>query len=87
MGSYYISRFTGQEIDEMLARLAKSIYPSMNCPNCGAPITSGVCEYCGTKHYEPKLDKAFRINTGGNGGTGFCGNGGAGVVWTYENKR
>lgn len=24
-----------------------------NCPNCGAPITSFVCEYCGTPHYKP----------------------------------
>lgn len=21
-----------------------------NCPNCGAPITGPVCEYCGTRH-------------------------------------
>lgn len=21
-----------------------------NCPNCGAPITSNKCEYCGTVH-------------------------------------
>ncbi len=21
-----------------------------NCPNCGAPITGSVCEYCGTRH-------------------------------------
>lgn len=21
-----------------------------NCPNCGAPITGPVCEYCGTMH-------------------------------------
>lgn len=21
-----------------------------NCPNCGAPITGDVCEYCGTRH-------------------------------------
>lgn len=21
-----------------------------NCPNCGAPVTGGVCEYCGTRH-------------------------------------
>ena len=20
----------------------------LNCPNCGAPITGNVCEYCGT---------------------------------------
>ena len=20
----------------------------MNCPNCGAPVTGGRCEYCGT---------------------------------------
>jgi hypothetical protein len=22
-----------------------------NCPNCGAPITGSVCEYCGTRHW------------------------------------
>ena len=22
--------------------------PMLNCPNCGAPITGGKCEYCGT---------------------------------------
>lgn len=22
-----------------------------NCPNCGAPITGPVCEYCGTRHW------------------------------------
>lgn len=21
-----------------------------NCPNCGAPVTGRVCEYCGTRH-------------------------------------
>lgn len=21
-----------------------------NCPNCGAPITGDVCEYCGTRY-------------------------------------
>lgn len=21
-----------------------------NCPNCGAPISGPVCEYCGTRH-------------------------------------
>ncbi len=24
----------------------------LNCPNCGAPITNGVCEYCGTQFYD-----------------------------------
>lgn len=24
----------------------------LNCPNCGAPITSGECEYCGTLFYD-----------------------------------
>lgn len=24
-----------------------------NCPNCGAPITSYRCEYCGTKFESP----------------------------------
>ena len=21
----------------------------MNCPNCGAPIAGGICEYCGSR--------------------------------------
>lgn len=25
-----------------------------NCPNCGAPITSYICEYCGTELEKPK---------------------------------
>lgn len=25
-----------------------------NCPNCGAPITSYICEYCGTAFEKPK---------------------------------
>lgn len=25
-----------------------------NCPNCGAPITSYICEYCGTEFEKPK---------------------------------
>lgn len=31
---------------------------SCNCPNCGAPISGYICEYCGTevKHYEPTED-------------------------------
>lgn len=24
----------------------------LNCPNCGAPITSAQCEYCGTLFYD-----------------------------------
>lgn len=24
-----------------------------NCPNCGAPITKGTCEYCGTVFTNP----------------------------------
>ncbi len=27
---------------------------SCNCPNCGAPITSDICEYCGTEFEKPK---------------------------------
>ena len=26
----------------------KMMYMMTNCPNCGAPITSSRCEYCGT---------------------------------------
>lgn len=34
-----------------------------NCPNCGAPITRRICEYCGTVHWQ---DDA--INTAETGG-------------------
>ena len=34
-----------------------------NCPNCGAPITGRICEYCGTVHWQ---DNA--INTADAGG-------------------
>lgn len=34
-----------------------------NCPNCGAPITGRICEYCGTVHWQ---DDA--INTADTGG-------------------
>ena len=34
-----------------------------NCPNCGAPITGRICEYCGTVHWQ---DNA--INTAETGG-------------------
>ena len=34
-----------------------------NCPNCGAPITGRICEYCGTVHWQ---DDA--INTADAGG-------------------
>ena len=34
-----------------------------NCPNCGAPITGRICEYCGTVHWQ---DDA--INTAETGG-------------------
>ena len=26
----------------------------MNCPNCGAPITGPICEYCGTTYESPE---------------------------------
>lgn len=24
-----------------------------NCPNCGAPMKNGICEYCGTEKQTP----------------------------------
>lgn len=33
----------------------------LNCPNCGAPITGSVCEYCGTKFYD-LLDNEMNID-------------------------
>lgn len=28
-----------------------------NCPNCGAPITNYICDYCGTILEEPEIDE------------------------------
>lgn len=33
-----------------------------NCPNCGAPITGSVCEYCGTRHGLMLADRTFHID-------------------------
>lgn len=32
-----------------------------NCPNCGAPITSYVCEYCGTVHDSKLINKSTML--------------------------
>lgn len=32
-----------------------------NCPNCGAPITSAVCEYCGTHHAQDKKQVTISV--------------------------
>ncbi len=34
-----------------------------NCPNCGAPITGRICEYCGTVHWQ---DNAINTADAGN---------------------
>lgn len=48
--SCYMSRFTGQQIDEAIGLvLAGKAILITNCPNCGAPVSGSVCEYCGTK--------------------------------------
>ena len=35
-----------------------------NCPNCGAPITGRICEYCGTVHWQdsPISDNAVPVS-------------------------
>ena len=30
-----------------------------NCPNCGAPISSYICEYCGTEFEKPKKKLSY----------------------------
>ena len=38
-----------------------------SCPNCGAPVRNGECEYCGTVFYTAKdtdTEKAGRRETG-----------------------
>lgn len=47
---YYMSRFTGSEIDEVIGLvLAGKAILITNCPNCGAPVNGNSCKYCGTK--------------------------------------
>lgn len=31
-----------------------------NCPNCGAPISGYICEYCGTTFEDPNLTNLKR---------------------------
>lgn len=47
MSNYYISKYTGEEIEAMLDAVAHKTLDT-NCPNCGAPIVGPSCEYCGT---------------------------------------
>ena len=47
--NFVCSKYTAQEIEALLDRLAKKKYVvDTNCPNCGAPITKSQCNYCGT---------------------------------------
>ena len=47
--NFVCSKYTAQEIEALLDRLAKKKYVvDTNCPNCGAPIMKSQCEYCGT---------------------------------------
>lgn len=47
--NFVCSKYTPQEIEALLDRLAKKKYVvDTNCPNCGAPITKSQCDYCGT---------------------------------------
>ena len=32
-----------------------------NCPNCGAPITKGTCEYCGTVFADPYKEQIIQL--------------------------
>lgn len=46
----YISRYTGKQLDEVIGLvLAGKAILITNCPNCGAPVSGIVCEYCGTR--------------------------------------
>ena len=33
-----------------------------NCPNCGAPIKTGKCPYCGTTFVEPNIMAVYADN-------------------------
>ena len=49
---YGFQRYT-ELMKELFVNLVRNKY--INCPNCGVPITSLKCEYCGTK---------FNVNVG-----------------------
>ena len=50
---YLSGAYTGKEIDEAIGLvLAGKAILITNCPNCGAPVSGSVCEYCGTKFRE-----------------------------------
>lgn len=61
--NFVCSKYTAQEIEALLDRLAKKKYVvDTNCPNCGAPITKSQCDYCGTiftdlAEQEAKMEK------------------------------
>ena len=38
------------DFDELVISNVVEDMPT-NCYNCGAPLVSGVCEYCGTRYY------------------------------------
>lgn len=35
---------------------------STNCPNCGAPIKTGKCPYCGTIFVDPNIMAVYADN-------------------------
>lgn len=45
----------GQYVAEIAENPSEEIQKKpCNCPNCGAPISSYICEYCGTEFEKPK---------------------------------
>ena len=52
----YFGKYTGEQVDEAIGLvLAGKAILITNCPNCGAPISGSVCEYCGTKFREEAI--------------------------------
>lgn len=75
----------------------------LNCPNCGAPVTGGRCEYCGTIFQKEKhavmikvdghaLAKCLYDARGGGGGTGavqgsYLPNSDAPCIYEWSSKK
>jgi predicted amidophosphoribosyltransferase len=57
---FYLSKFTGEEIDALLTCVAEQKIQAAICQRCGAPLNSDMkCEYCGTA-YRYVLEEAAK---------------------------
>lgn len=48
---FYLSKFTGKQIDDLLTCVAEGRIQAAVCQKCGAPLNDKMkCEYCGTTY-------------------------------------